>query len=97
MKLIKGMKVCISVQALYNKYGENLCYCGIDCNNREDSVNYCDLYNGFGKLVCMDGEECIIDDIDDKNEIITLMNEHGDEAAVFQLSFEEYRTAVFNG
>ena len=92
-----GEKVCISVQALYNTYGENLSCCGIDNNSRESSINYYDLYNGFGKLVCMDGEECIIDDIDNKNETVTLINECGEETTTFCLSFEEYGTAVFNG
>lgn len=90
-----GDRVNISVQALYDKYGENLSCCGIDNNSREG--NYCDLYNGFGEIACMDGEQCTINDVDNNSETVTLINTEGDYAVVFQLSFKEYKTAVFNG
>lgn len=87
--------VCISIEGLYNKYGENLCYGGIVYTqkgvNNED-CSYYDLYNGFGVLDCMDGEVCKIIGIDDEKYV--LLNENGEEDRIFYLSIEEFEVAT---
>lgn len=93
-----GDKVYISIKALYEKYGENLDYCGISHHiNDENNSNFdtYDLYNGFDKLVCMDGEGCTVDSIDNNSESVRLINENGEEVETFYLSFDEYKTAAF--
>ena len=57
--------VCISIESLYDRYGENLSHGGIVYTPKgvdNESCSYYDLYNGFGVLDCMDGEECVIVD-----------------------------------
>lgn len=91
-------KVCISIKALYDKYGECLNFCGINrIVNDKNNSNYdiYELYNGFDKLVCMDGEGCTIINIDNNNESVKLVNKNGETDEVFSLSFDEYKMAVF--
>lgn len=50
-KYKQNMEVCISVEALYEKYGERLWKCRIEADE-----TYYDLYNSSNELACCDGE-----------------------------------------
>lgn len=89
-----GEVVCISVLTLYNVFGENLDYCGIDyISDLKSSDRIFELYDGFGNLVCMDGEECLITDVTDS--YIVLSNEYGESDTYFKLSYREADVAIF--
>ena len=84
--------VCVSVQALYNEYGEDLTYNEIEVSDSTTHGKYYDLYADSG-LVCMDGEECEV--IARTNNSILLANRNGEVDTHFELSSEEFERATF--
>lgn len=88
----QGEKVCISVKALFDEYGENLERTEI--RHTSDGENeYYDLYDPFFGLLCADGEECTICAIDGEN--VMLENQNGTISSYFWLTTQELQTAVF--
>lgn len=83
--------VCISVQALYDKYGENL-----PSGNTIDVVSwegYYDLRDEHGNLVCMDGEECeVVYEL--SSRMYKFVNRNGEYDATFYLTKEEVDIAT---
>lgn len=83
--------VCISVQALYEIFGENL---RLNTISTEDDGFY-DLYNEHGELACMDGEEVSITEKGDT--YISFVNNSGEYSVYFALSHEEAKIAIIGG
>lgn len=82
--------VTVSLETLYNKFGEDLCYNEIE-KEVDGDIEYFDLYeNG---LVCMDGETCSVD-FKDENKI-SLINHDGEVDRHFSLSIEEFEYGCF--
>lgn len=92
MKLTEGIKVCISVESLYNRE-KDLLYGHIEYTEANEPENgddnYFDLYNEDGELACMDGEEVIVTQIDE--DLITFRHDYVD----FRLSYEEAEIAIY--
>lgn len=95
--------VCISIAALYNKFGDNLpsgnhirvSYCDSDGFR---GGYYYDLYDNCGNLVCMDGETCDMDDIirdTPDGYIYRFVNRNGEFNTEFYLTKDEMYEAVF--
>lgn len=80
--------VCISVQALYKTFGENL---RLNTISTEDD-GYYDIYNEYGELACMDGEEVSITQIGDV--YISFVNNNGEYSVYFGLTHEEAKIAI---
>lgn len=80
--------VCISVQALYEAFGENL---QLNTIAAEDD-GYYDLYNEHGELACMDGEEVSITQTGDV--YISFVNSNGEYSVYFGLTHEEAKIAI---
>lgn len=82
--------VTISLETLYNKFGEDLCYNEIE-KEVDGDTEYFDLYeNG---LVCMDGETCRVDFKNDDK--VVLINFDGEVDRYFSLSAEEFEYGCF--
>lgn len=82
--------VTISLETLYNKFGEDLCYNEIE-KEVDGDTEYFDLYeNG---LVCMDGETCSVGFRNDDK--VTLINSDGEVDKYFSLSTEEFEYGCF--
>lgn len=86
-----GNEVCISTQALYEKYGEKLSECRINIDETEKCTYY-DMQNAKGQVCCMDGETVSIEGVDDR--FVTFVNEEGESPIHFRLTLEETRTAT---
>lgn len=88
-KFKEGMKVICSVSALYGKYSSG----GLQDNTieytNEDGSEYFDLYNDYKEIACMDGEECIIIEIDEWTRHVRLENSNGEKTTYFSLTFDE--------
>jgi len=82
--------ICISVKALYDKYGEKLSYCNI---STEDD-GYYDLQTEFSGTVCMDGENCEV--IEENDDVVKLLNKDGEINTTFTLTLEEFYIATLN-
>ncbi len=81
-------KQCISVKALYEKYGDHLTYCDINYTYDEKN-NYHDLVDKRNRgILCMDGEFCEV--LLEANGIVVLLN----DGVTFCLTREEYYVAV---
>lgn len=93
MKYTEGMKVCVSVKALYEDE-QDLTFGHIIPDFEDGEVRYYDLYNEDDELACLDGEECIIDQVG--KALITLRNTNGDGTIYFTLTREEADIAIFN-
>ncbi|MBP0985312.1 MAG: hypothetical protein J6A19_16490 [Oscillospiraceae bacterium] len=78
-KYKQNMEVCISVEALYEKYGERLWKCRIEADE-----TYYDLYNSSNELACCDGETAVIDRV--TNDSITFVNTEGGTPKSFTLT-----------
>jgi len=88
-----GEKVCISVKALFEEYGENLEDVEIR-HTTEDDEEYFDIYDPFFGVLCSDGEECRISSID--GEKVLLEGYHdANVVSFFWLTVPEFKTAVF--
>lgn len=96
-------KVCISLAALHNKFGDNLpsgnrievSYCDSDsfyCNSFNGCYYY-DLYDQHENLVCMDGEECEVM-YEPSSRKYKFINREGEIDSVFYLTKEEVDEAV---
>ena len=82
---------CISVQALYNKYGENLPSGNtVDVDSWE---GYYDLRDACGNLVCMDGEECeVVYEL--ASRMYKFANREGEFDTTFYLTPDEFKVAT---
>ena len=80
------MMKSISLEKLYNKYGSKLTYGEIH-KTVDNGSEYYDLYYD-NRLVCMDGEECLIKYVSER--VVNLVNENGEKAIEFQLSYDEF-------
>lgn len=90
--LNKGDEVCISTQALYEKYGERLSHGHISPEKGEDCIYY-DMYNSEGNVCCMDGEVIRVESTNE--DTVVFVNEDDEEPIRFTLSMEEVEVAVF--
>lgn len=79
-------EVCISVKLLYEKYGNDLSFCSI----RVDEDYYDLVINE--QVVCMDGEECIINKHTEKGYVLS--NHNGEVTTTFFLTDEEFKIGV---
>ena len=86
-----GNEVCISTQALYEKYGEKLSECRINIDETEKCTYY-DMQNAKGQICCMDGETVSIEGVDDR--FVNFINKEGESPIHFRLTLEETRTAT---
>ena len=85
---------CISIEALFNKYGNNLPSGNyIEVSYGEDMCYY-DLRDKHGNLVCMDGEECEIAYA--VPGLYKLTNKEGEIDTTFFLTIEEVKQATFS-
>lgn len=82
--------VCISVQNLYETFGDNL---RLNTISTEDD-GYFDLYNEHGELACMDGEEVNITETGDT--YISFVNNNGEYSVYFALTHEEAKIAIID-
>lgn len=89
---VVGETFCINLQALYEQC-DNLQYGHIVPDFDDGEMVYYDLYNDEDCLACLDGEGCVVDDIDDKT--ITFRNQHGDCDVLFKLTIDEASVAIF--
>lgn len=87
-------KTCISIEALYNKFGSALEFCNIKTIQTNDKSKYFDLFTNVG-LVCMDGESCNI--ISNDGDVVVLSNEEGEIDYNFMLTIEEFNVATLGG
>jgi len=85
-------EACLSIKALYDKFGEHLTY-GKILVDRTDDNNYYDLLVSDG-IACMDGEVCEIVHKDDN--AVTLVNHDGEVDMTFKLTREEFGVANFS-
>lgn len=80
---------CISVNTLYEKYGDHLTYCAISTENDDEKVWY-DLVDKRNRgILCMDGESCEV--LLENENIVVLQN----DGITFCLTKEEYSVAAF--
>ena len=93
MKFIEGTTVCISVQALYERFGK-LLFCKIypDFVQIKSDYEYFDLYNDDGECACMDGEEVTIEQVGE--HLITFRNDNGESSVHFTLTVDEAEIAI---
>ena len=84
---------CISIQALYEKFGNKLTYTIID-KTGEGEHQYFDIYNLYDDMIaCCDGE--CVQIIEENENVITFLNTDADKDIKFELSRKEFETAVF--
>ena len=98
-----GNTVCVSVAALFYKYGRNLpsgntvkvsfSQLGKYCPDK--MKRYFDLYDKHGGIVCMDGEECQV--WYSGSGYYEFFNQNGYMPATFRLTTEEYEVAKVEG
>lgn len=94
MKYKVGEKVCISVDAMINGDAD-MEYTDIVTEHDGDGTFYM-LYNEFGELCCLDGEECMIDYVVTGTiDIYDLVNDNGECVVHFMLSEHDLDIAVF--
>lgn len=93
MKYTIGEKVCISIDAMINDDAD-MDYVDIITNHGGEETFYM-LYNEFGELCCLNGEECTIDHIvNGTTDIYDLVN-HNDGDVHFMLSKHDLDIAVY--
>lgn len=94
MKYEIGKNVCISVNSLINGDAD-MEFTDIVTDHDGEETFYM-LFNEFGDLCCLDGEECVIDHIvNGTADIYDLVNNNGDCAVHFMLSEHDLDIAVF--
>lgn len=88
-----GEKVCISVNAMIDGDAD-MDYVDIVTDHDEKEKFYM-LFNEFGELCCLDGEECTIDHIvNGTTDVYDLVNDN-DGTVHFMLSEHDLDIAVF--
>ena len=93
MKYAVGEKVCISVDTMINE-GADMDFVDIVTDHDGEEKFYM-LYNEFGELCCLDGEECTIDHIvNGTTDVYDLVNRN-DGAVHFMLSEHDLDIAAF--
>lgn len=101
-KLEEGVRVCVSVKALFDCFIEEEYSNGcLEISNgyiekfSEGRQTYYDLYNNHGELACMDGEIVLISSINKQRDTVTLINNNGEYPITFELYAEEIEEALF--
>jgi len=93
MKYEIGQKVCISVDAMIDGDAE-MEFVDIVTDHDGEGTFYM-LFNEFGELCCLDGEECMIDHIvNGTTDVYDLVNRN-DGDVHFMLSKHDLDIAVF--
>lgn len=85
----EGMLVTCSVSLLYEKYNAGGLQDNTIEHTKEDDYEYFDLYNDHKEKACMDGETCLIIEINEWTRHIRLKNSDGERDAYFSLTFDE--------
>lgn len=94
MKYNIGTRVCISIDAMIDGDAD-MKFVDIVTDHDEDGTWY-KLYNEFGELCCLDGEECTIDHIVNGTEdVYNLVNNNGGDTVHFMLSERDLDIATF--
>ena len=88
----ENLKMCLSIFALNEKLGDNLTYTRIEYSCDEDGEYY-DLYNEHDELCCVDGEDVLL--LNDKDGVITFINQNGLKGIEFRLTLKECLVASF--
>lgn len=88
---IVGETFCINLQELYDSFA-CLKYGHIVPDFEDGEMVYYDLYNDEDDLACLDGEGCVVYDVDD--EAITFRNQNGECDVLFKLTFAEADVAI---
>lgn len=83
--------VCISIEALYDKYGNNTSVNTINVSH-SNGCEYYDLYNKDGELACMDGETVTV--FQENEHFVSFVNKYGETDVFFDLTPEEAETAI---
>lgn len=85
--------VSVSIESLFkDEFNSYNYFLYIDHIIESNGNEYFDLYDIFGNLLCMDGEECIVKNI--SNGIVTLGNEYDTPATDFSITLNEFETAT---
>ena len=88
MKYIEGMTICIDVHSLYNEFrGET------ESNTINVDGNYYDLETIGQGVVCMDGEEVEIIQVNENDCL--LKNDNSEISTIFMLTNEELKVATY--
>lgn len=82
----------VSIQNLYETFGENLTYGRITTEENGSGDFYYDFYNRDGSLACCDGETVEI--LKKENGVYTLQSDCALEDAPFALTEDELNIAV---
>ncbi len=94
MKYTVGERVCISIDTMINEDAD-MDFVDIVTDHDGEETFYM-LYNEFGELCCLDGEECTIDHIvNGTTDIYDLANDNGECTVHFMLSEHDLDIAVF--
>ncbi len=82
----------LSIQSLYETFGENLEYGYITTEKAEKGDFYYDFHNRDGNLACCDGESVEI--LSKKDGVYTLLSDCALEECPFSLTEDELNVAV---
>lgn len=101
-KLEEGLRVCVSLKALFDCFTEDECSNGcIELSNgyieklSDGDRIYYDMYNNQGELACVDGEIVLISSINIQSDTVTLINNNGEYPITFELYADEIEEALF--
>lgn len=92
MKFTANQEVGVSVETLYKHFGSKLRYCTIEVENQEPQVAYYDLINEKGVIACMDGEECVVMEVEGDKVFLNVCN---GEPVMFTLTKTEAEIGIF--
>ena len=85
-------KVCVSLKNLYET-GNPLKDRSLVIKKEETGkLEWFDLYNSSGRIICMDGEACEVVSVG--NDFAVLLNREGTRIEKFALSKEEFKIAT---
>lgn len=84
----------LSIQSLYETFGEKLTYGYITTEQDDRGGFYYDFHNRYGKLACCDGETVEI--LGKENGVYTLLSDCSLEEDTFCLTEDELNYAVIN-
>lgn len=87
MEKYLGKEVCLSNQALYEKFGRYLRWNRID-KTVENGTEYYDIYKSWGNHLGMDGETCTVEEVG--QDYVLLLNENGEVDTHIKLSKDEF-------
>lgn len=85
----------VSIQNLYETFGERLTYGRITTEENGSDDFYYDFYNPDGELACCDGETVEI--LNKENGVFTLQSDCAPEEVKFSLTEDEFNVAVIGG